>query len=64
MDKRAKDARTPRRLNAEQPGSLRQREPESRHFAEFGLDPRAQITFVGVCTARDARAVFGGLDHG
>jgi hypothetical protein len=63
MDKRAKDARTPRRLNAEQPGSLRQREPESRHFAEFGLDPRAQIQFLAVCGARDGQDVFGGLQH-
>jgi hypothetical protein len=64
MDKCAKDARTPRRLNAEEPGSLRQREPESRHFAEFRLDPRAQIMFLWVCSARDVRAVFSGLQHG
>jgi hypothetical protein len=64
MDERAKDALTPRRLDAEEPGGLRQREPESRHFAEFHLDPRAQIKFLGVCSARDVRAVFGGGGHG
>jgi hypothetical protein len=64
MDERAKDALTTRRLDAEQAGGLGQRKPESRHFAEFRLDPRAQIMFLGVCSARDVRAVFSGLQHG
>jgi hypothetical protein len=44
-----KHALTTGRLDAEQPGGLRQREFQSQHFAELRLNARAQI-----CTASSA----------
>ena len=63
MNERTKDALTAGRFDAEEPRRLGQREPESRHFEEFRLNPRAEILFLAVCDAGDVHAAFGRLGH-
>ena len=64
VDERAEYSLTPACLDAEQPGGLGQREPESRHFLKLRLNPCAQIMFLAGFETRDVRTLFRESVHG